>query len=96
MAVDILKSNGNQKWGVRHLILLAEAVCALVLLFLVFKIVQLFIQPGGGQVIAPTHTAATTAAANQPKIDRSIVSQFDPFHRDSPEILIVQTDSADY
>ena len=94
MAIDILKSNGNQKWGARHLILLAEALCLILLLFLVFKIVQLFIQPGGGQVIAPTNVAAATSAANQPKVDRSIVSEFDPFHRDSPEIIIVQTDSA--
>lgn len=94
MAVNILKSGSGQNFGVKHLILLAEAVCAALLLFLIFKIGQLFIQPGGGQAIAPTNLEIVPATAAQVKIDRSIVSQFDPFHRDSPEILIVQTDSA--
>lgn len=94
MTLDILKSNGGQNFGARQLILLAEAVCAAVLIFLLFKLVQVFIQPNGGQVIAPTTDNAVPAAGSAVKLDRSIVSQFDPFHRDSPEILIVQTDSA--
>ncbi|NNC38109.1 MAG: hypothetical protein EX271_10715 [Acidimicrobiales bacterium] len=94
MALDILKSNNGQGLGVKQLILLAEIICAAVLVFLLFKLIQVFVQPGSGQVIAPTTINVVPVAGAQAKVDRSIVSQFDPFHRDSPEILIVQTDSA--
>lgn len=93
MAVDILKSSGSQNFGAKHLILLAEALCAALLLYLIFKIGLLFVPSNGGQAIVPTNLETSHTASAQIKIGRSIVSEFDLFHRDSPEIIIVQTDS---
>ena len=94
MVVQMMKSGTRQNFGAKHLILLAEALCAALLVFLILKIGLMFVQPGGGQVIAPTTTAQIPELTAPAQVDRSIVSKFDPFHRDSPQILIVQTNSA--
>jgi general secretion pathway protein C len=93
MAAGMAKPLNWGRVGLDRLILLAELVLAGLLVFLLFKISFIFIKPSGSQVIAPANPDIDGPVSIS-AVDNSILSQFDPFHRERTGPAIIATEIA--
>jgi general secretion pathway protein C len=94
MAIGLAGPIQRGKVGLDQIILAAELLLAALLLLLFVKIAFLFVKPGGGQVVAPTNTGLVNSTNTPAQIDKSVLMNFDPFHREQVGVTIIQTNSA--